>query len=51
MPTCGNGNAQQREQCDGSDLDGATCVTLGYSSGALSCRATCSFDVTGCTSP
>lgn len=36
------------EECDGVDLGGATCVTLGYVGGALACSATCSLDDRGC---
>jgi hypothetical protein len=36
------------EPCDGDDLGGATCASLGYGSGALSC-ASCRLDVSGCS--
>jgi hypothetical protein len=36
------------EQCDGDDMDGQTCTSLGYGSGALVCSSTCWFDTTGC---
>ena len=46
---CGNNIAQPPiEQCDGSDLAGATCITLGYASGTLSCNSSCAFDVSKC---
>ena len=48
---CGNGKARMGEQCDGSDLSGATCETLGYANGVLACHPNCSFDVTGCVGP
>jgi hypothetical protein len=48
--TCGNGVVDQAsEQCDGSDLDGATCASRGFSGGTLSCNASCRFVTTGCT--
>jgi len=45
---CGNGLVDPNEECDFGDLDGATCVTLGYSFGRLQCGAGCVFDTTGC---
>jgi hypothetical protein len=47
-PTCGNGAVEPSEYCDGSDLDGQSCVSLGFQSGVLGCTAQCTFDVTGC---
>lgn len=46
---CGNGTQELTEQCDGSDLNGQTCVGLGYDGGALSCTAGCTFNVSSCT--
>ena len=46
-PTCGNGQADSGEQCDGSDLNGASCASLGYDTGTLSCTA-CAFDTSAC---
>ena len=45
---CGDSHVQGGEQCDGSELGGASCISLGYSSGDLSCRDNCSFDVSLC---
>ncbi len=37
------------EVCDGNDLGGQTCTSLGYGSGVLACSDTCfSWDTTGC---
>ena len=49
-PTCGDDLRNQLfEVCDGSDLGGATCLGLGYSSGTLACAADClSLDADGC---
>ncbi len=47
--TCGDGSRAPGERCDGSDLDGATCTSLGYAAGPLRCDSTCSFDVSACT--
>ena len=49
--TCGNGHAQQQEQCDGNDLKGRSCWSFGYASGDLACYPNCSFDVSGCVPP
>jgi hypothetical protein len=46
---CGNDHRQWYEQCDGIDLDNASCTELGYDSGDLDCNDNCSFDVTACT--
>lgn len=47
---CGDGAIDPGEQCDGANLGGATCVSLGYTSGALACAAGCGFDTGGCAS-
>jgi hypothetical protein len=47
-PSCGNGVIDPGETCDGTNFNGATCVSLGFDMGALSCTncavstATCS---------
>jgi hypothetical protein len=42
--------AQGSEPCNGTDLKGATCQSLGHAPGTLACNATCTgFDVSGCT--
>ena len=46
---CGNNVAEAGEQCDGSDLGGFTCNSLGLiKGGKLRCAANCVFDVSGC---
>jgi calcineurin-like phosphoesterase family protein/purple acid phosphatase-like protein/PKD domain-containing protein len=46
---CGNGIREGTEVCDGTQLNGETCQSLGFSSGTLHCRANCSgFDITSC---
>jgi len=49
QPSCGNGNIDSNEECDGQTLGGATCSSLGFSGGSLSCTATCEFDTSQCT--
>ncbi|MBI1813986.1 MAG: DUF1566 domain-containing protein [Deltaproteobacteria bacterium] len=46
--SCGDGAKNGSEACDGSDLGGASCTSLGYAIGTLSCTATCGFNVSGC---
>jgi hypothetical protein len=36
------------EPCDGADLGGNTCTSLGYEGGTLGCGTDCSFDVSRC---
>ena len=51
-PTCGDGMAEGVEVCDGDDLRGESCESLGYGSGYLYCHADCmGFDTSNCTSP
>jgi cysteine-rich repeat protein len=47
---CGNGVAEPGEQCDGADLFGNTCETVGkgFGAGALACTASCLFDISDC---
>lgn len=57
---CGNGLLDATERCDGLDLDGQTCTSMGFSGDcgsdrhcirqSLSCSAACAFDFTGCSS-
>jgi hypothetical protein len=47
--SCGNGTVESSESCDGVDLGGATCASLGYPlGGTLGCRAWCAYDTSGC---
>ncbi len=46
--TCGNGTLQTPESCDGTDLEQATCESLGYYGGTLGCGADCRYDLTDC---
>jgi len=47
--SCGNDAAERGERCDGSDLAGQTCESLGYSGGTLRCAGTCdAFDTGQC---
>jgi hypothetical protein len=46
---CGDGIIDSFEDCEGSDLGGESCVSLGYSGGSLKCDPTyCEFDDLRC---
>ena len=48
-PVCGNNLIETGETCDGTDLAGSTCLTLGYDSGQLACKVDCTaYVTTGC---
>jgi hypothetical protein len=46
--TCGNGRLDPGEQCDGQNLFGRDCKTLGFIGGTLRCDADCIFDNRDC---
>ncbi len=48
LGVCGNGLLESPEECDGSDLGGATCVSLGYTGGTLACSPDCTLDTSRC---
>ena len=48
-PSCPNSVVDPGEQCDGTDLSGATCANLGLGTGDLSCTAGCMLDTSGCS--
>lgn len=46
---CGNNIIDTNEECDGDDLQGVTCETLGFSGGMVSCHPTnCLIDSSDC---
>lgn len=53
--SCGNETAEgeegdpQYETCDGSDLRGEDCISIGQAQGALRCNQDCEWDISGCT--
>ncbi|HEV8322087.1 MAG TPA: hypothetical protein VG389_10765 [Myxococcota bacterium] len=47
--TCGDNVHEGTEACDGSDLNGESCTTMGLGVGTLVCAGDCTFDTTGCT--
>ncbi len=49
---CGDGLVESPEVCDGADLGGRTCESLGFTGGALACAPGCAdFDRSNCTTP
>ncbi len=49
LPECGDGSVNAvGEQCDGGDLGGENCSSLGFQGGAIACTVTCGFDTSGC---
>lgn len=50
---CGNGTIEPEieEACDGTDLAGETCSSVGWSGGTLACSAVCRFETAGCVGP
>ncbi len=45
---CGNGKVESGEVCDGTNLNGASCMSLGFDSGQLQCAPSCKFDTGQC---
>jgi len=48
---CGNGSLDEGEDCEGDDLAGATCESLGMGPGSVTCNDFCSYVVAGCAFP
>jgi len=47
---CGDGTVDDAsEQCDRTDLAGATCMTQGFMDGTLGCTKSCQFDLSQCS--
>jgi len=48
---CGNGVIEGDEDCDGAELGGADCTTIGggFTSGTLACASDCTFDTAQCS--
>ena len=45
---CGDGVIDPGEDCDGTDLNGQTCSSLGAGDGTLACTSECTFTTSGC---
>ncbi len=48
LPTCGDGMLNGGEACDGNQLGGASCTSIGFDQGQLACTAVCTHDTSGC---
>lgn len=49
--TCGDGSVTGTEVCDGSNLNGGTCITQGFTAGTLTCNSNClGYNTSACTS-
>jgi hypothetical protein len=46
--SCGNGELDGSELCDGDNLGGETCQSLGHSGGDLTCTSACEYDLSEC---
>jgi cysteine-rich repeat protein len=46
---CGDGLVGAGEDCDGANLAGNDCSTVGFQIGTLACTAGCTFDKSGCS--
>ncbi|HTR54721.1 MAG TPA: DUF4215 domain-containing protein [Kofleriaceae bacterium] len=53
--SCGDGIIEAGEECDKTNLNGATCASFGYTGSGLACNMTapnaCKYDTSGCTKP
>jgi hypothetical protein len=45
---CGDGTIDAGEECEPTNVGGATCAALGFASGTLACAPGCTFDLGGC---
>lgn len=50
VPGCGDSFIQTGESCDGGNLGGATCESVGFVGGSLSCSSVCTLITTSCVS-
>jgi hypothetical protein len=48
VPGCGDALIQTGESCDGTNLGGATCESVGFDEGSLSCSSVCTLITTSC---
>jgi hypothetical protein len=51
LAECGNGIVDGDDQCEGVDLNGQSCSSLGFAGGTLACTAGCALDASNCEAP
>jgi hypothetical protein len=51
ISVCGDMVIEGSEDCEGTDLNNQTCISLGYVGGILVCDIACTFDTTDCIAP
>lgn len=49
--SCGDGNVEGPEQCEGTNLQGASCENSGFAGGMLTCTSTCGVSYAACVAP
>lgn len=49
VSVCGNDVVEHDESCDGDDLAGESCSSLGFQIGTLECNANCTFNTSACS--
>ena len=49
VPGCGDSVIDSGEACDTANLAGETCATQGFTTGTLSCTASCTFNTSACS--
>lgn len=48
VPGCGDAQIQTGESCDGTNLGGSTCESVGFDEGTLSCSSVCTLITSSC---
>lgn len=48
VSSCGDGTRQDYEACEGANLGGGTCQTLGFAGGTTACSTSSELDTAGC---
>src|SRR3989338_8135473 len=51
LSVCGDDIVEGSEDCEGSNLNGKACASLGYAGGDLTCDIACTFDTSSCIAP
>ncbi|MGL5830643.1 MAG: hypothetical protein ACRCZE_00675, partial [Candidatus Altimarinota bacterium] len=46
--SCGDGNVDVGEECDGDEMNNQSCTTMGYDSGSISCNDDCTLNTSDC---